>query len=266
MPFALKNAEGIYCKNTKPMTANELKRIVSLHIDKFRKEQQRFLVEGPKLLEELLRSNFNINAIYALPEWIDTAKNMPYSLNIIKVSPKELSRISQMTTPNQLVAEVTMKKNTLLQPSDSKEWIIALDNINNPGNLGTIIRTADWFGVRHIVCSSNCADFYNPKVLQATMGSFTRINVYYTDLEQWLSAETQKTPIYGAVMDGNSLYDTEIAKNGILLIGNESHGISHNLNRFIFKKIKIPAYGGKAESLNASIATAVILSELRRRG
>jgi len=247
------------------MTVNELKYITSLHLDKFRKEQQSFLVEGPKLLEELLRSSFNIKAVYALSEWIDTAKNIPQSLNIIKVSPKELSRISQLKTPNQLVAEVTMKKNVLLRPSDSKEWIIALDNINNPGNLGTIIRTADWFGVRHIVCSSNCADFYNPKVLQATMGSFTRVNVSYTDLAQWLSDETQKTPVYGATMDGNSLYDIKIEKNGILLIGNESHGISQNLNRFIFKKIKIPAYGGGAESLNASIATAVILAELRRR-
>jgi TrmH family RNA methyltransferase len=158
-----------------------------------------------------------------------------------------------------------MMKSNIQQPPNGKEWIIALDNINNPGNLGTIVRTADWFGIQSIVCSLNCADFYNPKVIQATMGSFTRVNVYYTDLEKWLSNETQKTPIYGAVMDGYSLYDTDIPENGILLIGNESHGISKSLHPFIFKKIKIPAYGGGAESLNASIATAVILAELRRQ-
>jgi TrmH family RNA methyltransferase len=247
------------------MTATELKRITSLHVDKFRKEQQSFLVEGPKLLEELLRSNFTIRTIYALSEWIDETKNIPRSINIEKISPKELSRISQMKTPNQLVAEVMMKKNRHQPPPSGKEWILALDNINNPGNLGTIIRTADWFGIQHIVCSSDCADLYNPKVIQSTMGSFTRINVYYTDLEQWLSGEAQKTPIYGAVMDGDSLYDTELTENAILLIGNESHGISKNLLPFISSKIKIPACGGGAESLNASIATAVILAEIRRR-
>ncbi|MCL2512075.1 MAG: RNA methyltransferase [Bacteroidales bacterium] len=246
------------------MTPNEIKRITSLHVDKFRKEQQRFLVEGPKLLEELLCSNFTIKAIYALDEWIDEAKNVPRSENIIKVSPKELSRISQLKTPNQLVTEVAMKDNHHRQPPSGTEWIIALDNINNPGNLGTIIRTADWFGFQHIVCSANCADFYNPKVIQSTMGSFTRINVYYTDLEQWLAEETQHTPLYGATMDGTSLYDVVLPKNGILLIGNESHGISKNLYPLITQKIKIPAYGGKAESLNASIATAVIAAELRR--
>ena len=248
------------------MTVSEIKRITSLHVDKFRKEQQSFLVEGPKLLEELLRSSFNIKAVYALPEWMDAAKNIPRSLNIVKVSPKELSRISQLTTPNQLVTEVEMKNNQHRQPPSGKEWIIALDNINNPGNLGTIIRTADWFGFQHIVCSSNCADFYNPKVIQSTMGSFTRVHVYYTDLQQWLSDETQKTPIFGATMDGESLYDVALPKSGILLIGNESHGISKNLHPFISKKIKIPAYGGGAESLNASIATAVIAAEVRRRG
>ena len=246
------------------MTTNELKRLTSLHVDKFRREQQSFLVEGPKLLEELLRSNFIVKAIYALSEWEEQATDVPQNVDIVKVSPKELSRISQLKTPNQLVAEVAMKKNAH-QPPSGKEWIIALDNINNPGNLGTIIRTADWFGFQHIVCSSNCADFYNPKVLQSTMGSFTRINVYYTDLEQWLSVETQKTPLYGATMDGDSLYDVSFPKNGILLIGNESHGISKNLHPFITQKIKIPAYGGGAESLNASIATAVIAAEVRRR-
>ena len=246
------------------MTANDLKRLTALHVDKFRKEQQCFLAEGPKLLEELLRSRFTIKAIYALPEWIDAAENIPKRIDVVKVSPKELSRISQLKTPNQLVAEVMMKNNPQPPPSGD-EWIIALDDINNPGNLGTIIRTADWFGVRDIVCSTTCADVYNPKVIQATMGSFTRVNVFYTDLQQWLSVETQNTPVYGADMNGCSLYDADLAESGILLIGNESHGISKNLHPLIRKKITIPAYGGGAESLNASIATAVILAEVRRK-
>jgi TrmH family RNA methyltransferase len=246
------------------MTAIEVKRLTSLHVDKFRKEHQSFLVEGPKLLEEILHRNVTVKAIYALSEWIDDAENIPKKIDTVKISPKELSRISQLKTPNQLVVEVMM--NTNIQPPPNENgWIIALDNMNNPGNLGTIIRTADWFGIQHIVCSSNCADFYNSKVIQASMGSFTRINVYYTDLEQWLSNETQKMPIYGAVMDGCSIYDTDIPENGILLIGSESHGISNNLHPFISKKITIPTYCGGAESLNASIATAIMVAEIRRQ-
>jgi len=246
------------------MTTSEIKRLTSLHVDKFRKEQQCFLVEGPKLLEEILRSSFTVKAIYALPDWIGEVSSIPKSIEIVKVSPKELSRISQLKTPNRLVAEVMMT-NKLPPKSSQNEWTIALDNINNPGNLGTIIRTADWFGIQQIVCSLNCADIYNPKVIQATMGSFTRVHVYYTDLKQWISNETQKTQVYGADMDGCSVYDTDIPKNGILLIGSESHGISKNLNPHIAKKIKIPTFGGGAESLNVSIATAVLVAEIKRR-
>jgi len=247
------------------MTSIEIKRLTSLHVDKFRKEQQSFLVEGPKLLEELLHSSFTVKAIYALSEWIDQAISIPKNIDIIKISPKELLRISQMKTPNQLVAEVMMKNNHQQPPQNEQCWMIALDNINNPGNLGTIIRTADWFGIHHLICSSNCADLYNPKVIQATMGSFTRVHVYYIELEQWFSSKTPTLPVYGAVMDGCSIYETDIEQSGILLIGNESHGISKNLFPFISKKIKIPAYGGGAESLNASVAAAVLVAELKRR-
>lgn len=245
------------------MTVNEIKQITALHVDKFRKERRAFLVEGPKMVAETLRSNFKVKAIYALPDWKtdDDLADIP----VVEISAKELSRISQLKTPNQVVAEVEMKRFDNHLPNAEKELIVALDNINNPGNLGTIIRTADWFGFRHIVCSQNCADLYNSKVLQATMGSFTRVNVYYTDLPQCLQENYKKTEVYGAVVDGESLYDVDLQEKGVIVIGNESQGISAEILPFVRRRITIPSYGGGAESLNASIAAAVILGEFRRR-
>lgn len=244
------------------MTTNEIKRVTALHIDKFRKEQKSFLIEGPKMLQEVLHSRYAIKAVYGLPEWIQGNHTLLAGVTVVEVSPKELSRISQLKTPNQVVTEVAMSPSPTL-PGINDELVVALDNINNPGNLGTIIRTADWFGVKTVVCSQNCADFYNPKVLQATMGSFTRVGVYYTDLMEWLQ-QNAGIPVYGAVMDGKSIYQTPFHHQGILLIGNESQGISPALHPLITHKITIPTYGGKAESLNASIATAIILAEIRR--
>lgn len=245
------------------MTANEIKNITALHIEKYRKEKRAFLVEGPKMLEETLKSDFKIKAIYAFPGW-KTDLNLA-GISVVKISAKELSRISQLKTPNQVVVEVAMKQHEEKLPSADEKLILALDNINNPGNLGTIVRTADWFGIQNIICSQNCVDIYNPKVLQATMGSYTRVNMYYIDLPQYLRKESEKAEIYGAVVDGESLYNIDLQNKGIIVIGNESQGVSAEITPLIKRRITIPSYGGGAESLNASIAAAVILSEFRRR-
>lgn len=247
------------------LSKNEIKRISALHQSKYRDEQHRFLIEGVKIIDELLNSNsYKILKIYALETWITTQAASiatKKGVEIELVTPSVLERISQLKTPNLVIAEVeqpvSSKKIELHQP------ILALDHINDPGNLGTIIRTADWFGFQQIVCSKECVELYNPKVLQATMGSFLRVKVFYTDLQTWMESLTTKNPVYGAVMDGENFYNTEFTETPVFLIGNESKGISASLKPFISKKITIPCFGG-AESLNASIATAVILSRFRQ--
>ncbi|MDD4848377.1 MAG: TrmH family RNA methyltransferase [Bacteroidales bacterium] len=246
------------------LSKNDIKRITALHHAKFRDEQQRFLIEGPKIIDELLRSSYTIVGIYAVAEWITseaaaTAKKK--QLEIIEIPPSTLERISQLKSPNLVVAEVEIP--VVKKQIDLKRPILALDGINDPGNFGTIIRTADWFGIQQIVCSDNCVELYNSKVLQSTMGSFIRTDVFYTDLQQWLNSLADDNPVFGAVMDGDNFYETEFSKTPVFLIGNESKGISKNLKSLITKKITIPRWGG-AESLNASIATSVILSEFTR--
>lgn len=246
------------------LSKNDIKRITSLHYSKFRNEQNRFLVEGPKIIEELLKSSYKITGIYALSEWLQTdSANIAIKkgIEILEISPAMLERISQLKTPNLAVAEVEIpdeKKHQI----NHQQPVLALDGISDPGNMGTIIRTADWFGFQQIVCSENCVELYNPKVLQATMGSFMRVNLFYTDLKRWIESLSEEHQVYGAVMDGKNFYETEISDCPVFLIGNESRGISESLKPLIAKKITIPRFG-KAESLNASIATAIILSLFR---
>lgn len=247
------------------LSKNEIKRITALHHAKFRNERHRFLVEGTKIVHELLDSSYKIVGLYAVSEWIQANMNQLATrkeVEICEISPAILERISQLKTPNLVVAEVEIPTQTT--EIDFQQPILALDSINDPGNLGTIIRTADWFGFQQIVCSENCVELYNSKVLQATMGSFMRVKMFYTDLKKWLSLLPTEKTVYGAVMNGENLYQTDFSKNSIVLIGNESKGISETLKPLISKKITIPRIGA-AESLNASIATAIILNEYRRQ-
>jgi TrmH family RNA methyltransferase len=246
------------------MTSKEIKDITALHVDKYRKKQHVFLIEGPKLLEEYINGKFIVKTIYALKEW-EISSVVDDRCNVVEVSTTELSRISQLKTPNKLVAIVAMKDNDIKNTFNQDEWVLALDKISNPGNMGAIIRSADWFGIKHIVCSSCCVDCYNSKVVQATMGSLTRVQMYYTDLEQWFRMQNNDVKVFGAVMNGESLYQTKFPDKGIVLIGNESRGISSQLSCYITQHITIPTYNGGAESLNASVATAIILSEIRRQ-
>jgi RNA methyltransferase, TrmH family len=241
-----------------------------LGMNKFRRINGRFIAEGPKLIQELLLSSYTAEALYATEEWI--YENDPWinkDFPIIPVTEIELKRISALKKPNLVLAVVKIPDQQEELPEMDKNLVLMLDNISDPGNLGTIIRTADWFGVQHIICSENCADVYNPKVVQATMGSIFRIKIQYKMLKKILQTLPVEIPIYGTLLDGNNIYEADLENYGVILIGNESHGISENLLPFVKKKIHIPDYSpeksSSAESLNASIAAAIVLAEFRRR-
>jgi len=240
------------------ISANKKKYVNSLKQKKFRTQYNSFVVEGVKMVEELLLSDYEIDSIYATSNWIlDNS-----SVVCEEVSEKELSQISSLTAPNEVLAIVKQKDHQLIDLNSN--LTIALDIIQDPGNLGTIIRTADWFGVRNIVCNEDSVDVYNSKVMQSTMGSFFRINIVYTNLHQFLIKNDDLT-VYGALLEGDDIYSKELkSKGSVLLMGNESKGISTELIPFITDRISIPKQGG-AESLNVATATAILCSEFARR-
>lgn len=242
------------------LVKSKVKYIQSLGQKKFRKQEGLFIAEGPKLVNDLLAlKNSGIIEIFALKEWIETSKQLISKYEVIAILPIELEKISQLTTPNQVLAIV--KQFGENEDFDVKNKItLALDNIQDPGNMGTIIRIADWFGVNQIVCNIQCADIYNPKVIQSTMGSIARVKVIYTDLVVWLNQQ-KGIPIYAAMLDGENVTSIKKIKNGIIVIGNESKGVSTDVLQFVTKKITIPQKGN-AESLNAAVATGIILSHL----
>lgn len=248
-----------------PLSKHTISRLKSLQQSRFRKQHGEFIAEGPKVVDELLASECHVSAIYATEEWFSECPARYRNL-VQGISPAELSRISALTTPNKVVATAKLHYQSPSEEALSREIILALDTVSDPGNIGTIIRTAEWFGIRHIVCSSQTADVYNPKVVQAAMGSLFRMNICYLDLKKYLGEKSEKTKIFGTFIDESSLLDTE-AGPGIILIGNESHGISPDLHPFIHHRISIPRAkeGSGTESLNASVATAVVLFEFCRR-
>lgn len=239
------------------LSRSEIKKIRQLTQKKFRDEQKLFIAEGPKVVRELLNCGF-------IPKVIYSTETFP-GISTYKIAAKELEKISLLTTPNKVLGVFEMKKRqTKINPS---ELSLALEDIRDPGNLGTIIRIADWFCIKNIYCSETCVDVYNPKVIQATMGSIARVNVSYVKLSSFLgSAQLQERDfkIFGAVMNGKNIYSEKLPSQGILLIGNESKGISEELLKIVTDKITIPSFG-KAESLNAAVATAIICSEFKRR-
>jgi len=235
------------------------KYIQSLGQKKHRDEYAVFIAEGPKLVRELLQQpNVVMEQVFAVEEWLNESKKLLTDVNVSEITEKELERISQLTTPNQVVAIV--KKFEIEEPVLKGKVSLVLDTIQDPGNLGTIIRTADWFGVDQIICSENCADVYNPKVVQATMGSIARVKVFYTDLASWLT-EQKKIRIYATMLEGKDISKMSPLTEGLVMIGNESKGIGGELLQFANEKITIPQKG-KAESLNAAVATGIILSHL----
>ena len=249
------------------LSRNQAKYINSLKLSRSREELGEFVAEGVKVLGELLSSDWEISKIFALPEWIDTNLETlrKKGLDCQEVNEQELKQISQLSTPNQVLATVKRPSRDVGSGTDLSGLTIMLDHIQDPGNLGTIIRTADWFGIGQIICSHHTADLFNPKVIQSTMGSFIRVKVGYTDLRQFLEKLPEQIQVYGSMAGGENIYTTEITKDAILIIGNESHGISPSLLPYLSKRIGIPGSKSGAESLNASIATAIICAEFYRK-
>lgn len=242
------------------LSKSKVKYIQSLGQKKFRQQEGVFIAEGPKLVLELLLSvPGNIVEIFALKEWIEAHQTQIKAFTCSEISEQELEKISQLATPNLVIAVLTNLDKTA-PPQAKEQVVLALDGIQDPGNLGTIIRIADWFGVTQIVCSEDSADVYNPKVVQSTMGSIARVRISYTDLQQWLK-EQKDTAIYATVLQGEDINRMKKISSGILLIGNESKGISPEILKLANATITIPRKGG-AESLNAAVATGIVLSHL----
>ncbi|HOW31489.1 MAG TPA: RNA methyltransferase [Bacteroidales bacterium] len=253
------------------LSKNQVKYINSLKIKKFRQEHGVFIVEGDKCVDELLNSNLTVKAVFALPEWID--ENLPMitksSAGVTEISTAELGRISDLVTPNKVIAIAEIPHRDI-SSIDFSEYILALDDIKDPGNMGTIMRTADWFGIRQLVCSEECVDPFNPKVVQASMGSFARIRVFKTGLIQFINRKPKDTPVYGALLNGTKLHEITFSHNGIVVIGSESHGISVGVKQLVTHTVNIPSFGQDEvlkppESLNASIANAIICYEISKQ-
>jgi len=253
------------------LSKNQVKYINSLKIKKFRQEHGIFIAEGEKCAEELLNSNIEVTAVYALTDWLNENLNLLESKKIQYTETDEagLAKISDLTTPNKVLALARIPKPEFTAKLYEK-YILALDNIKDPGNMGTIIRTADWFGIRQIVCSPGCVDAYNPKVVQSTMGSIARVNIHYLELIKFIKQKPEGTPVYGALLHGENLNETVFGTKGILIIGSESHGISHDVLPLVTDAVHIPSFSHNeaftnAESLNASIANAIICYELSKQ-
>jgi len=243
----------------KMLGKQKIKYIQSLGQKKFRQQEGLFIAEGPKLVKELLESDTTtIQQVYAVKEWIEENKNLTEAVEVIEVAGFELEKISQLATPNKVLA-IVQQFDAVINIITQKKITLALDTIQDPGNLGTIIRIADWFAIDQIVCSHDCADIYNPKVVQSTMGSIARVNFFYTDIVEWLKARDVR--IYAATLQGMDITSMKNIEEGIIVIGNESKGISPEIMNLVNVKITIPKKG-KAESLNAAVATGIILSHL----
>ncbi len=232
-----------------------------MQVKKYRLEEQCFVVEGAKSVAELLRSDFEVDSLVATTDFLrQTGQQIKKGIEIIEATENELSGLGAFQSNETVVAIARMKSNQplVLQPN---EYGLMLDDIRDPGNLGTIIRIADWYGINKILASDQSADFYNSKVISASMGSFCRVNVYYTSLTPYL--EKNNATLYGTFLNGVNAHQVKYGKGGFVVIGNEAHGISSSVEKFVHHRISIPRYG-EAESLNAGVATAIVLDNIRR--
>lgn len=247
----------------------KIKLVSSLKMKKYRDEESLFFVEGVKISEELLRSEVRVRFVVALPEWLEANRGLLRGVECIEVREEELARISALKHPQRVL--VVAEKPAAPGPDQlslsyhASAPALLLDGLQDPGNLGTILRLCDWFGIPTIFASPDTADLYNPKVIQASMGSFLRVQMIYTSLPDLLQTAGNQA-LYGTFMDGQSIYETQFEKNAWIVMGNEGNGISDELSRLIKHRITIPAQPSSgAESLNVSIATAITLSEFRRK-
>lgn len=238
------------------LTKSQIKLITSLGQKKFRIQHQLFIVEGVKGIKEFLNSSLELHTLFTT----ETIFEAPTQQTVL-VTDAELKKLSALKTPNTALAVFKIPKPN---PVNENALIVALDDVRDPGNLGTIIRLCDWFGVKDLVCSKATVDCFNTKVVQATMGSLTRVNVSYLDLETFLA--NSKMPKFGTFMDGKNVYEMELPKQGIIVMGNEANGISKAIEQLIDQKISIPRFGNlqATESLNVATATSIFLSEFKR--
>lgn len=237
------------------LSKSQIKLITRLKQKKYRVAEGFFVAEGVKVINELLNSTLELHHLF-------TTETFKINNNETLITQAELKKISFLTTPNKALAVFKIPEAVKI---DTKGLIVALDDVRDPGNLGTIIRLCDWYGITNLVCSIGTVDCYNPKVIQATMGSITRVNISYLNLSYFLK-QNNKTPILGAFMDGENVYKTKLPNSGILIMGNEANGISKTIEEQVTNRIAIPRFGTlqATESLNVATATAILLSELKR--
>jgi TrmH family RNA methyltransferase len=238
------------------LTNAQQKYVLSLHQKKYRKLNSTFIVEGRKNVAELLTSDYKVEQLFATETFLESNSSTRKSTDCTIVNEKELGKISTLKTSDQVLAVVSQFKNKYLDAIND-ELVLVLDEVKDPGNLGTIIRIADWYGIDKVICSLNTVEFYNPKVIMATMGSFSRVRVFVTDLKEYFGP-LKSVNVYGAYLEGNSVYERDKTAEGYLVMGSESHGISSELASYITEKVTIPKRG-KAESLNVAISTAILL-------
>ncbi len=256
------------------LSKNKIKFISGLKKKKFRNEYNLFLAEGTKLVKEIASSGFHIRVLCATQEWMNTyhhllGKNIK---ELITITQEEIKKISSLKTPEQVLAVVKQPYYRLEEHELTQDLSLVLEQMNDPGNLGTLIRIADWFGIQNVICSPDTVEIYNQKVIQSTMGSICRVKIHYQDLPDLLTRLRKKEnfPIYGTVMEnGENIYQSHLTNRGLLIMGNESHGISEELKPYIGHYLSIPIFstkpGQNPESLNVSVAAGIICSEFRRR-
>lgn len=242
------------------LSKSQISFIKSLHQKKYRKENGLFCIEGIKSIQEFINSNYELHSIYYNPSYFSSLPKFPANIKLFEVNNAELDKISTLQTPQGIFALVNIPKKQKLDPKVLKnKFTLLLDDVQDPGNLGTIIRTADWFGIDHIICSEHTVEIYNPKTVQSTMGSLARMHIYYTDLAELISAA--HLPVYGALLEGKSIYKVDWGNEGLILLGNEGHGISEKLIKKITSAVTIPRIG-QAESLNVAVSAAIFCSEI----
>lgn len=245
----------------------KIKEIRKLEQKKFRKETRCFVAEGPKVVGDLI-PYLSLQELYATQQWLDVNRaSLPIGVKVIEVSDDELRQISFLQHPQQVLGVFKMpeEKNP---DTPINTLCIALDGVQDPGNLGTIIRIADWFGITTIYCSEDTVDAWNPKTVQATMGSLARVNVIRCNLVDYINRLPAGTPVYGTLLDGNNIYNADIASNGLIVMGNEGNGLSKEVRKLVTHRLLIPSFPAErdtAESLNVAIATAITCAEFRRR-
>jgi RNA methyltransferase, TrmH family len=250
------------------ITKSQIQFVQSLKQKKYRDLHRCFVAEGSKLVLELAESRFSVRQIFATTDWLrDT--HFATGIAVEEVKPFEMERISALSNPSPVLAIVEMQEEAPEPTSRFEDLTLVLDGIQDPGNMGTIIRIADWFGIREVICSTDSVDLYNSKVIQATMGSITRVKVNYVELAGFFEALEVGVPVYGMMLEGENLYTAEPTPNGMIVIGSEAHGISHKLTGYITHRLTIPFYPADrdyhAESLNAAVATGIVCAEFRKR-